>query len=504
MTSRLERIAQQRREKLERIRALGINPYPTQYRRSHTTQQTVELLKQWESKTDEEKEADRVAGKLQVNIAGRITAIRRMGKSAFFDLRDGSGKIQLLFQDIHRFAEQGLNLELFNDLDIGDFIGVQGSLFRTKTGEPTVWVADFTLLAKSLRPLPEKWHGLSDVEIRYRQRYLDLISNPETKETFRIRSHVIAAIRQFLNRRGFLEVETPLLQPSAGGALAQPFITHYKALDQDFYLRIATELHLKRLIIGGFDKVYELGRAFRNEGIDTKHNPEFTLLETYEAYADYHDVMEMLEEMVSEVSQQVLGATEVRYGDNTINFKPPWRRISLRDAVREYSGIDFVKYPTADGLREKMRSMNIEVDPAKNWAKLVDELLKTFVEPRLVQPTFVCDYPVSMSPLAKNKPGEERVVERFQAFAGGLEIANAYTELNDPIEQRERFMEQLKERQTEDEEKWTIDEDFLLALEYGMPPTGGLGVGIDRLVMLLTNQQSIREVILFPQLREKP
>jgi lysyl-tRNA synthetase class 2 len=492
MTSRLERIARQRLDKLERIRAQGINPYPPTYHRTHTAQEAIALLKQHEDSLTKED---------AVSVAGRVMAIRRMGKSAFVDIHDSSGKVQLLFQEIEKFDEG--QRKLFKDLDIGDIIGAAGNMFRTKTSEPTVRVGDFTLLAKSLQPLPEKWHGLQDTELRYRQRYLDLISNPETKETFKIRSQVIAAIRQFLNRRGFLEVETPVLQPSAGGALARPFITHHQALDQDFYLRIATELHLKRLIIGGFDKVYELGRTFRNEGIDTKHNPEFTELETYEAYADYNDVMEMVEEMVSEVSQQALGTTEVRFGDHSINFKPPWQRISLRDAVKEYGGIDFVKYPTADGLREKMRSMNVEADLKKNWAKLVDELLKTFVEPKLIQPTFVSDYPVSMSPLAKNKPGEERVVERFQPFAGGLQLGNAYTELNDPIEQRERFTEQLKERQAEDEERWTIDEDFLLALEYGMPPTGGLGVGIDRLVMLLTNQPSIREVILFPQLKEK-
>jgi lysyl-tRNA synthetase class 2 len=376
-------------------------------------------------------------------------------------------------------------------------------LLRTKSGEPTVWVGDFTLLAKSLQPLPEKWHGLVDVETRYRQRYLDLIANAEARETFLVRSQIIAAIRQFLNQRGFIEVETPVLQPSAGGALANPFTTHHQALDQDFYLRIALELHLKRLLVGAFDKVYELGRIFRNEGVSTQHHPEFTMLESYEAYADYNDVMAMLEEMVNKVCRQVLGTTEVKFGADVIDFKSPWKRITLRDAVKEYGGIDFVKYPTADGLRERMRSLNMEVDPQKNWAKLVDELLKTFVRPRLIQPTIIFDYPVSMSPLAKTKPGEERVAERFQAVAGGLEIANAYTELNDPIEQRERFEEQLKERQGDDEERWTIDEDYLLALEYGMPPAGGLGVGIDRLVMLLTNQQAIREVILFPQLREK-
>ncbi|MBA7645618.1 Lysine--tRNA ligase [subsurface metagenome] len=495
MASRLDKIAQQRRQKLERIRGRGIEPYPYGYARSHTTEQALAKLKQQEEKRTP------VKAKV-VRIAGRITAIRRMGKSAFADLRDGSGKIQLLFQDIQKFDED--QIQLFNDLDIGDIIGAEGNLLRTKSGEPTVWVADFTLLAKSLQPLPEKWHGLADVDKRYRQRYLDLIANAETKETFRVRSRVIAAIRQFLNGRGFIEVETPVLQSSAGGALANPFTTHHQALDQEFYLRIALELHLKRLLVGGFDKVYEIGRTFRNEGVSTQHNPEFTMLESYEAYVNYQGVMKMLEEMVNKVSQQVLGTTKVKFGKDIINFKPPWKRITLRDAVKKYGGIDFVKYPTADGLRERMRSLKMEPDPQKNWAKLVDELLKDFVRPKLIQPTIIYDYPVSMSPLAKTKPGEERVAERFQAVAGGLEIANAYTELNDPIEQRERFEEQQKERQGADEERWTIDEDYLLALEYGMPPAGGLGVGIDRLVMVLTNQQSIREVILFPQLREKP
>ena len=496
MASRLTRIEQQRLEKLERLRNLGINPYPHRYHRSHTTEQAVTLLKQKEEGLTQ---AD------EVSVAGRITAIRRMGKSSFADLRDGSGKIQLLFQNTHQY--DGNKRELFHNLDIGDIIGVKGSLLRTKSGEPTVLVADFTLLAKSLRPLPEKWHGLSDVDKRYRQRYLDLIANPEVKEIFKVRSRVITAIREFLNQRGFIEVETPILQPSAGGALARPFITHHNALDQDFYLRIALELHLKRLIVGGLDKVYELGRAFRNEGISTKHNPEFTMLESYEAYADYNDVMTMLETMVSEVSEKVLGTTEITYGDHTINLTPPWARLSLREAVKKFSGLDFVQYPTADGLRERMRGLNLEVDPGKNWAKLVDDLIDTFVEPNLIQPTLVVDYPLSMSPLAKTKPHEERVVERFEAFIGGMEIANAFTELNDPQQQRQRFEEQLKERQglgNQYEEIWTIDEDFLLSLEYGMPPTGGLGVGIDRLVMLLTNQQSIREVVLFPQLKEKP
>ncbi|MDI6814590.1 MAG: lysine--tRNA ligase [Dehalococcoidales bacterium] len=492
MTSRLDRIIQQRRQKLDRIRGRGINPYPYNYHRSHTTQQAIALLKQQED-----------SGKTEapvVNIAGRVMASRPMGKTSFLDIRDSSGKIQLYFR-CDLLGEE--SYKLLKDIDIGDIIGVNGKPFRTKSGEPTLEVEDFTLLAKSLQPLPEKWHGLSDTDKRYRQRYLDLIVNTEVKEIFQVRSQVITAIRQFLNHRGFLEVETPVLQPSAGGALARPFTTHHHTLDQDFYLRIAPELHLKRLIIGGFDKVYELGRIFRNEGISTKHNPEFTMLESYEAYADYNDVMNMVEEMVSEVSRQVLSTDRVEFGGNIINFKPPWQRLSLRQAIIKYSGIDFEKYPDADSLRAEMLKLKMEVDPQKNWGKLIDELISTFVEPNIIPPTFVLDYPVETSPLAKAKPDDDRLVERFEAFAGGMEIANAFTELNDPIEQRQRFFQQKKERQAEGEIVETIDQDFLLALEYGMPPTGGLGVGIDRLVMLLTNQQSIREVILFPQLREK-
>jgi len=492
MTARIDRIAEQRREKLDRIREQGINPYPHRYHRSHTTQQAVAWLEQQEAGQ---------ADKGEVSVAGRIMAKRRMGKISFLDIQDGEGKMQLY---LHKDKFGETNLELLKDLDMGDIIGAKGTLFRTKSGEPTVEVADFTLLAKSLQPLPEKWHGLSDVDKRYRQRYLDLITNAETKRVFQIRSQVITAIRGFLNQRGFLEVETPVLQPSAGGALARPFITHHQALDQDFYLRIALELHLKRLIIGGFDKVYELGRIFRNEGISTKHNPEFTMLESYEAYADYNDVMRMVEEMVSEVAQQVLGAYEVKFGDSIISFKPPWKRLSLLDAIKGYSGINLGQYDSVDLLRTRMQEMGLEVDPQKSWARLVDELISTFVEPNLMQPTFLIDYPVELSPLAKTKPDNERIVERFEGYAGGMEIANAFTELNDPMEQRQRFLQQQKEYQAAGEEVGEIDEDFLLAMEHGMPPTGGLGVGIDRLVMLLTGQESIREVILFPQLRGKP
>jgi lysyl-tRNA synthetase class 2 len=487
MASRLDRIAEQRRQKLERLRKRGINPYPYGYKRSHTTEQALKLIKQKEGAV--------------VSIAGRIMANRPMGKISFLDLRDGSGKIQLCFYK-DRLSEE--SLALFQELDIGDIIGASGKLFHTKRGEPTVEVEDFTLLAKSLQPLPEKWHGLSDVEIRYRQRYLDLIANTEAREIFRVRSQVITAIREFLNRRGFLEVETPVLQPSAGGALARPFTTHHHALDQDFYLRIAPELHLKRLIIGGFDKVYELGRIFRNEGVSTKHNPEFTMLESYEAYADYNDIMKMVEEMVSQISRQVTGGDSVKFGEETIKFKPPWPRLELRQAIKKYGGIDFEDYPDAKSLLAAMQKLKMEVDPKKDRGKLIDDLISTFVEPKLIQPTFLVDYPVEMSPLAKTKPDNERLVERFEAFAGGMEIANAFTELNDPLEQRERFITQQKGRKIDADVEETIDQDFLLALEYGMPPAGGLGVGIDRLVMVLTGQQSIREVILFPQLKEKP
>ena len=495
MTSRGDRVAEQRKEKLERLSSKGINPYPNTFHRTHSASEAIELLKQ--------REEQKLTSGGPVTIAGRVMARRGMGKLSFIDLRDGSGKIQLLF----RSSSDGLDearMELLKEVDIGDILGVTGQLLRTRTGEPTVAVADFSVLSKSLQPLPEKWHGLVDIEARYRQRYLDLISNPEVISTFRMRSRIIAAVRQYLDNHGFVEVETPVLQPAAGGALARPFVTHHNALDRDFFLRIALELHLKRLIVGGFDKVYEIGRIFRNEGIDSQHSPEFTMLESYEAYADYNDVMKMVEDMVSQVTVKLLGTSEVSWGDKKIDMKVPWRRLKLRDAVLQYCGIDFVKYPTADTLREKMRSMNIPADPKQNWAKLVDELMSTTVKPKLIEPTFLIDYPLSMSPLAKTKPGEERVVERFQAFvAGELEIANAYTELNNPVEQRQRFIDQLRDRPTEGEERWTIDEDFLLALEHGMPPTGGLGVGIDRLVMLLTNQQSIREVILFPQLKEK-
>jgi len=423
-----------------------------------------------------------------------------MGKATFLDIRDGSGKIQV-YSRADFLGED--RYELLKESDIGDIIGVSGSIFRTRSGEVTLKASDFTLLSKALQPLPEKWHGLTDVEKRYRQRYLDLISNEDIGQVFVARSKAIAAIRRFLDDRGFVEVETPVFHSIATGARARPFTTHHQALDQELYLRIATELYLKRLIIGGLDKVYEIGRIFRNEGISTKHNPEFTMLESYKAYADYNDVMEMVEEMASYVANDVLGTTQVSFGGATIDFASPWRRITLRDAVKQGCGIDFEEFPDEDSLRRQIEAVGLDVSEARGRSRLIDKLLSSRVEPNLVQPTFVMDYPIELSPLAKRKPDNERLVERFEAFAGGMEIANAFTELNDPIEQRERFEEQMRQRALGDEEAERADEDFLIALEYGMPPTGGLGVGIDRLVMLLTDQHSIRDVILFPLLRAR-
>ncbi len=493
MTDRQEELSQQRRAKLMRLRERGVDPYPPRYRRSHTARQASQLFERWEARG--------AAGDPPVvRVAGRVGAVRTMGRATFFDLRDGSGKIQAYLKEDVLGPER---YEGLRDLDLGDFVGVEGHVFRTRTGEITVEASEYTVLAKSLRSPPEKWHGLVDVETRYRQRYLDLISNEEIRELFTMRSRVIAAVRRFMDARGFLEVETPILQPEAGGAAARPFVTHHQALDRDLYLRIATELHLKRLIIGGFDRVYEIGRAFRNEGVSSRHNPEFTLLESYEAYADYNDVAAMVEEMVSTVAQEILGTTLVSFGDDQIELKPPWRRLGVREGLAEYAGLDLAQYWEEPALRAWMEEKGLDLPPGASWARLIDEMLSTCVEPQLIQPTFLMDYPAQLSPLAKRKPEDERFVERFEPFAAGLELGNAYTELNDPLEQRQRFLEQSAKRAAGDEEAEVLDEDFILALEHGMPPTGGLGIGIDRLVMLLTGQQSIREVILFPQLRTR-
>ncbi len=394
--------------------------------------------------------------------------------------------------------------ELIKELDLGDFLGARGILFRTRTGEITVEAQEFQLLSKALRPLPEKWHGLADVETRYRQRYLDLISNEQVRRTFHVRSKIIGSMRRFFNDRGFTEVDTPILVPVAAGAMARPFITHHHALDRDLYLRIATELYLKRLIIGGMDKVYEIGRVFRNEGIDMNHNPEFTLLESYEAYADYNDVMSMVEEMVHTIAMEVIGKPTVEAENSTLDFTPPWRRVDLREEIYDRTSIDFLEYPDIKSLSKKMESLGLEVERHVSWGRLLDKLISMAVEPHLMQPTFLIDYPIEMSPLAKKKLENPKLVERFESFAAGMEIANSFTELNDPLDQHQRMKEQESihaEFQEEDVDR--LDEDFLLALEYGMPPTGGLGMGIDRLVMLFTEQRSIREAILFPQLRTR-
>ena len=433
-------------------------------------------------------------------MAGRLLTVRLMGKASFAHIQDLSGRIQIY---VRRDVVGEEQYELFKDLDLGDFVGVSGKPFRTRTGETTIEVEELVLLSKSLRDLPEKWHGLTDVEKRYRQRYLDLISNDEVRKVFVARSRTIDAIRRYLGDRGFLEVETPILQPIHGGAAAKPFVTHHNALDRDLYLRIALELYLKRCVIGGIEKVFEIGRNFRNEGISTKHNPEFTMLELYQAYTDYNGIMHLLEEMVPAVAKQVLGTTTIEYSGNTISLDAPWPRLHLREAIRNESGIDYEEYPTAEALYEVVRGAGVHVEPNSTRAKLIDSLLSSFVEPKLTQPTFLIDYPVEMSPLAKRKRDDSTLVERFEAFIGGMEIANAFSELNDPLDQRGRFEQQLVERAAGDEEAQPMDEDFLTALEHGMPPTGGLGVGIDRLVMLFTGNNSIREVILFPQLRTK-
>jgi lysyl-tRNA synthetase class 2 len=424
-----------------------------------------------------------------------------MGKAVFMDMRDGSGRIQLYIGKGHLAEDK---LELVKLIDIGDFIGAGGKIFRTRTGEITLEVHDIVMLAKSLQPMPEKWHGLHDVEKRYRQRYLDLVSSEEVRNIFAARSKVISSVRRFMEGRGFIEVETPVLHSVPGGARAHPFITHHNALDEDLYLRIALELYLKRLIVGGFEKVYEIGRVFRNEGISTKHNPEFTMMESYEAYADYNDVMNMLESLVSQVAVDVIGTTEVKFGEHTIDFKPPWKRVSLRDAIKDECGIDFLEHNDGQSLRDAIKAKGVEVDETLSPAYLIDKLVSAYVEPKLIQPTFLYDYPAETSPLAKCKEGDNRLVERFEAFVSGIEIANAFTELNDPQEQAVRFNLQEEWRvKFGDTEAERYQEDFVTAMEHGMPPTGGLGVGIDRLVMLLTGQQSIREVILFPQLKSK-
>ncbi len=485
-----------RLEKVRRLRERGIDPYPARSARSMTLAEAVTRFQRLEPKLGDQPDPDRIT------LAGRVASIRDMGRLVFSHIRDESGTIQLY---LRREIAGDDTLAWFKQyVDLNDIVEADGHLFRTRTGEISLQVVDLRLLAKAINPPPDKWHGLTDVETRYRQRYVDLMTNPDTRQVFIVRANVIRAIRRFLDERGFLEVETPTLQPIYGGAAARPFTTYYHALDQTFYLRISDELYLKRLIVGGYDRVYEICKDFRNEGIDARHNPEFTMLEFYMAYADYHDIMRLCEELLVTVAREVLGTLVLPWGEHTIDLTPPWPRMTFREALLEYTGIDYLELTDQPSLYARARALGADVHPDTVWPRILDELLKTFVRPHLIRPTFIYDYPVALSPLAKRKPDDPRLVERFQLFVGGLELANAYSELNDPLDQLYRFLEQARDRARGDEEAMPIDEDYVNALMYGMPPTGGFGLGIDRLVMLFTNRPTIREVILFPQLRMKP
>jgi lysyl-tRNA synthetase class 2 len=484
---KLSDVLADRRAKLERLREAGIDPFPPEF------DEREDIA---EVRAAHEGLAPGIETESRHRVAGRIVSRRGHGKACFLDLRDGSGQIQLHAREDLLGEEP---YKVLVDLDLGDIVGVEGTALATRRGgELSLAIDRWRLLAKSLRPPPDKFHGLEDVETRYRHRELDLIANEESRRLFGLRARAVSEVRRWLDERGFIEVETPVLQPLYGGALARPFTTHHNALDRDLYLRIATELYLKRLVVGGIDRVYELGKDFRNEGISHKHNPEFTMLEWYEACSDYVATAHRVETMVAEVAERVLGTTKVERGDLTIDFAPPWKRVTFRDAIREGSGIDIAEHPTREALAA---AIGTEPAPEEGWGKLVDGLLSKHVEPELVQPTFVLDYPVELSPFAKSHRSEEGLVERFEAFAGGMEIANGFTELNDPDEQRRRFEQQAEELARGDEEAQPYDEDFIGALEQGMPPTGGVGIGIDRLVMLLTGAKSVREVVLFPAMR---
>ena len=492
MQERLSEHEEQRRLNLAAIREAGIDPYPARNERTHTCAEAISLLETMdEGETTEE----------SVSVVGRLMSKRVMGKAAFAHVQDGSGKLQF-YARVDNLGKESYDL-FRKAFDLGDIIGVTGPLFRTRTGEPTVKATEIHILSKAQHPLPDKWHGLKDIETRYRQRYVDLIVNEEARQIFITRARIISALREFLDNRGFLEVETPILQPVYGGAAARPFTTHHNQLHQDLYLRISFELYLKRLIVGGYERVYEIGRDFRNEGVSFKHNPEFTQLEFYQAFADYHDVMEITEQMVAFAAERVLGTTKITYGDQEIDLTPPWTRRDLRQAVKEESGIDYADYPDAAGLCEAIRAIGGNVEPKATRGKLIDALIGNYVEPKLVQPTFLVDYPLEISPLAKQKPGTEDTVERFEGFVAGMELCNAFSELNDPDDQIARFQMQGRDFDAGDEEAHQMDEDFVRALTYGMPPTGGFGMGVDRLAMLFTNQSSIREVILFPHLRSR-
>ena len=484
---------QVRKEKLDLLRSKGLDPFGKRFERSHLVSDIVEKYGEFEN---EDLEGKNIA----VTIAGRIMTKRGKGKAGFAHVQDLSGQIQIYVRQDAIGPEQ---YEVFNIVDLGDIVGITGHVFRTKVGELSVKVEKFELLSKALRPLPDKFHGLKDVEQRYRQRYLDLIMNNESKQTFIARSKIIRSMRNYLDSHGYLEVETPMLHSIPGGAAARPFITHHNALDTELYIRIAIELHLKRLIVGGLEKVYEIGRVFRNEGVSTRHNPEFTMIELYEAYADYKDIMALTENLVAHIAQEILGTTKIQYGEYEVDLTPQWKRLHMVDAIKEYTGADFWKEMSIEEARALAKEHGIEIKEHMEYGHIVNEFFEQRVEEKLIQPTFIYGHPVEISPLAKKNAEDPRFTDRFELFIVAREHANAFTELNDPIDQRERFEAQLKEREHGNDEAHMMDDDFIEALEYGLPPTGGLGIGIDRLVMLLTNSPSIRDVLLFPLMRHR-
>ncbi|MBM4121171.1 MAG: lysine--tRNA ligase [Nitrospira sp.] len=482
---------QQRIKKLDLLRDLQVQPYGTRF---EATDRAGQLNRLHGNKSKDELEREPI----RCRLAGRIVALRRFGKAAFAVLQDGADRLQVYLKK-DRLGDRSYGV--CEQLDLGDWIGVSGHLFRTKTNELTVEIVELTFLSKALRPLPEKWHGLTDVETRYRQRYVDLIANPSVHEIFVTRSRIIAGIRSFLIEKGFLEVETPMMQPIPGGATARPFVTHHNALGTDLYLRVAPELYLKRLIVGGFPRVFEINRNFRNEGISTIHNPEFTMLEFYVAYADYNDLIALTEELFSRLAQEVLGKTTIEYQGKQINLASPWRRWSYRQAILEVNKLDASVVQDRTAALEAAKKLGVEVDPKDGLVLILNEIFQETVESNLIQPTFITDYPIEISPLARRKDADPSLTDRFELYIAGREIANAFSELNDPLDQRRRFETQAAQREAGDEEAHYLDEDFLRALEHGMPPTAGEGIGIDRVVMLFTDQASIRDVILFPQLR---
>ncbi len=494
----LSELQEIRRKKVDELRERGVEPYPTRAKRTHTSSAAIASFEQLEATASD---AEAPASE-PMTLTGRIVSFRHMGKTIFAHILDGYGQIQLYIR------KDEIGDEAFADVlrlfDLGDFVQATGTLFRTRTGEVSLRTTDLVMLAKAISAPPEKYHGLQDIETRYRQRYLDLMTNEDARRVFAIRSKLVTAFRAFLDVRDYVEVETPVLQPLYGGAAARPFTTHHNALDQTFYLRIADELYLKRLLVGGYERVYEIAKDFRNEGIDKNHSPEFTMLEFYEAYADYEVMMERVEQMIASAVQAIFGSTTFTSNGHEIDVTPPWPRKTLRQAILEGSGIDYVEYPDQPSLLAAARKAGADVENDMVWPRIVDELLKQFVRPFMIQPIFLYDYPVELSPLAKRKPDDPTHVERFQPYIGGGEIGNSFTELNDPIDQMDRFLEQQKDREAGDEEAMPIDLDFVTALTYGMPPTGGVGIGIDRMALLLADQKTVRDVILFPAMRNLP